>query len=174
MKEPNSIEELEILAKGTIEEKKKAASYGYQPILDILKNDSSEEVVKFAKLIDVDDDLKLYKADESNESAKENFNKSYKSYMSYYYVKMIAIILGVIMEIIATITLLNTYNNSVWYWFIAGIVLLVISVVFNSIANRKYEVYIVDKQNLIQTNSIYEAAKAKFNNLINGIENGYK
>ncbi|WP_436962329.1 hypothetical protein [Staphylococcus shinii] len=174
MKKANSIEELENLSKGTIEDKKIAASYGYQPILDSLKKDSSEEVVQFTKLIDVDNDLKLYKADENNEKAKANFNKSYKDYMSYYYLKMIAIILGVIMEVIATITLLNTYNNSVWYFFVAGIVLLVISILFNSIANRKYETYLMDKQNLIQTHSIYEAAKVKFNNLINGIENGYK
>lgn len=174
MKEVNSIKELESLAEGTVEDKKIAASYGYQPVLDSLKNDSSEEVAKFAKLVDVDNDLKLYKADENNEKAKKNFNKSYKEYMGYHYLKMVAIILGVLMEVIATITLLNTYNTSVWYWLVAGIIWLIISVLFNSVAKRKYENYLVYKQILIQTNSIYEAAKVKFNGLIDGIEKGYK
>lgn len=174
MKQVSSIGELSKLSKGNVEDKKLAASYGYQPILDVLVNDPNEEVAKFAKLVNADDDLKLYKADENNEKMKSSFNKSYKDYMRFHYLKMIAVILGVLMEVIATIILLNTYTPSIWFWFISGIVLLLISIIFNGIANKKYLVYLATKNKLLQTNSIYEAAKIKFNNLTHGIENGYK
>lgn len=174
MKKVKSIEELEKLASGTDKDKKLAAICGYQPILDKLKKDESENVSKFAKVIDADEDLKLYKNDEENDRAKVVFENTYKKYTQLHLGKIITVIIAVIMEVVAAFMLIGSYTPSIWFWIIGGIVFLVISLILGSLENKIEKQYKASKQRLFQTQALFEASERKFNNLQDEIEKGYR
>lgn len=174
MKEAKSIEELEHLADGSDKDKKIAATYGYQPILDKLMKDESEDVAKFAKIVDADEELKLYKNDQENDEAKNKFERSYKKYMQFYYAKIVTMVIAVIMEVVAALMLIGTYSPSIWFWIVAGIIFLVISLIMGYLSSKVEEQYKANRQRVQQTQILFEASERKFNNLQNDIEKGYR
>lgn len=174
MKEVKSIQELEKLANGTDKEKKIAATYGYQPILDKLVKDESADVAKFAKIIDADEDLKLFKNDQENDEAKSKFNASYDKYRKLWLAALITVIVASVMELIAMFMLFGSYKPSIWFWCIGGIVVLVASVLLAYFASKAEKQYKNDKHRLSQTSFIFEASKQKFDNLQDAIEKGTK
>lgn len=172
MKEVKSVDELEKLANGTDKEKKIAATYGYQPILDKLVKDESTDVAKFAKVIDADEDLKLFKNDQENDRAKAKFNTSYDKYRKLWLATIITVIIAAVMEIIAMFTLFGSYKPSIWFWCIGGIIVLAVSLVLGYFSNKAERQYKNDKHRLSQTSFIFEASKQKFDNLQDAIEKG--
>jgi ABC-type multidrug transport system fused ATPase/permease subunit len=174
VKEAKSIEELEHLAKGSDKDKKIAATYGYQPILDKLMKDESEDVAKLAKIVDKDEELKLYKNDQENDEAKSNFERSYKKYLQLFYATIIAVVIAVIMEVVAAFMLIGSYSPSIWFWIIGGIIFLVISLIIGYLSRNVEKQYKASRQRVQQTQFLFEASERKFNHLQNDIEKGYR
>lgn len=174
MEKAKSIDELEKLAKGTDKDKKIAATYGYQPILDKLIKDKSEDVSNFAKIIDADEDLKLYNNDEKNDRAKIEFERSYKRHIQFYYGKIITVVIAVIMEVIAALMLFGSYTPSIWFWIVAGIVFLIISLIIGYLSSKVEKQYKLNKQKITQTHFLFEASQRKFDTVLNDIEKGFK
>lgn len=97
------LEELNRLAKGTVKEKKIALTFGYQPIIEALKNDDNKEVSEFAQTMDANKDLKLYKNNLHYRRSKEQFQKDLKQATQYMYATLILISIAIISIFIAVI-----------------------------------------------------------------------
>ena len=173
MREVQSEKDIEELSKGSDKEKKIAATYGYQPVLDKLMKDESKEVADYASVINQDEDLKLYKADQEYEEKKSNFETLYKKYRLMLFGSYILGALALIIAIIALVTYFVGSSPLVGGWVITILILVILSVLMYYLAQRQEKPYLHQKKELSDANTLFEIAKYKVDELQKDIEKGY-
>lgn len=171
MKKINSVEDLKKLSNGTKKEKLIALTYGYQPIIDKLKEDKDEEVSSYAYQVDKDEDMKLYKNDQAYETTKDKFLNEYRKYSYILYGMISTILISTILVIVSVVLFLQGTVNSVNTLLIISLVIAVISIGLNYILKRQEKVYLKTKVELKEKYYLFDISKSKVDMLQKDIEN---
>ena len=135
--------------------------------------DESKEVADYASVINQDEDLKLYKADQEYEEKKSNFEALYKKYRLMLFGSYILGALALIIAIIALVTYFVGSSPLVGGWVITILILVILSVLMYYLAQRQEKPYLHQKKELSDANTLFEIAKYKVDELQKDIEKGY-
>lgn len=168
------LDELNRLAKGTEKEKKIALTFGYQPIIDQLKQDENKEVSDFAQAIDANEDLKLHKNNLHYNQHKEVFRNDLKQATRYMYATLILIAIAVISTLIASIIFFVNPTSMVSPFMIVTVIALIGSVVLVVLSKRTELSYNSSKQSLAKAKYLLSISQSNTQSLQAQINNDTK
>lgn len=165
------LDELNRLAEGTVKEKKLALTYGYQPIIEQLKQDNNQEVVDFANAIDANVDLKLYKNNLQYQQQKKSFQKVLKQAIQYMYATLITIAIAVISTCIAVVIFFVDSTATIAPFIIVSILAALASIVLFILSKQTEATYYQHKQILSKSKYLLNISHSNSQSLQSQINN---